>query len=72
MNTLRALARRAVGQIEAHPDAAESPATTEGLLDATARRFVRYRGLLRGASVVAGIGLAVWMIRFGNGTSYLF
>ena len=63
VNTLNALERRAVLVIESGDDAAETPATTAALLTRSHRRFIGYRMVLRGATVLAMIGLAVWLAR---------
>ena len=64
VNTLNALERRARLRVEATDDAAETPDTTVALLTATHRRFTAYRFVLRLATVLAVVGLAVWLARF--------
>ena len=64
MNTLTALERRAAQVVATSVDAEETPATTDALLAGVRRRFLTYRAVLRLASVLAMIGLGVWLARF--------
>ena len=64
INTLNALERRAILDVESAEDADETPATTSDLQDNTRRRFTLYRAVLRVATVLAVVGLALWLARF--------
>ena len=61
MNTLTALERRSTREVEASEDAEETPATTDDLLMGVSRRFAAYCAVLRLASLLAMIGLGVWL-----------